>query len=41
MRDAHGGFAKGIPKKLVKLPLVEPMKFFELCDTSMSVEWKL
>lgn len=38
---AHGGFAKGMPKKLVKVPLVEPIKFFELFDTSMFAEWKL
>jgi hypothetical protein len=30
MRDAYGGFAKGMPKKLDKLPLIEPMKSFEL-----------
>jgi hypothetical protein len=40
MSDAYGGFAKGMPKKLVKLPLVEPMKSFELCDASISTEWK-
>jgi hypothetical protein len=36
----YGGFAKGIPKKLDKLPLVEPTKFFELRDGSISTERK-
>ena len=31
-RRAYGGFAKGMPKKLVKPPLVEPEKFFGLRD---------
>ena len=38
MNDAYGGCAKGMPKKLVKLPLVEPMKSFGLRNASMSVE---
>jgi hypothetical protein len=38
MNDAYGGCAKGMPKKLVKLPLVEPIKSFELCNASMSIE---
>jgi hypothetical protein len=36
--DAYGGFAKGMPKKRVKLPLVEPMKSFELRDASISTK---
>ena len=36
--DTYGGFAKGIPKKLVKLPLVEPVKFFQLRDPSVSAD---
>lgn len=39
-KDAYGGFAKGMPKKLVKLSLVEPMKSFGLCDASVSTEQK-
>ena len=38
--DAYGGFAKGMPKKRVKLPLAEPMKFFESWDTSISAKQK-
>jgi hypothetical protein len=40
MGGAYGGCAKGIPKNLVKLPLAEPMKFFELSDASVSIQWK-
>ena len=40
MGDAYGGFAKGMPKKRVKLPLAEPMKFFESWDTSISAKQK-
>ena len=38
--DAYGGFAKGMPKKLDKLPLVEPMKSFGLRYASISTEWE-
>ena len=40
MSDAYGGFAKGMPKKLDKLPFVEPTKFFKLRDGSISTERK-
>ena len=39
MSDTHGGFAKGIPKNLVKFPSVEPMKSFELRDALMCMKW--
>ena len=29
-----------MPRKLVKLPFVEPVKVFELHDTLVSVEWR-
>jgi hypothetical protein len=29
-----------MPKKLVKLPLVEPTKFFASPEASISTEWK-
>jgi hypothetical protein len=29
-----------MPKKLDKLPLIEPMKSFELRDASISTKWK-
>ena len=31
MSDVYGGFAKGMPKKLVNSPLVEPMNLFGPC----------
>ena len=34
--SAYGGFANGIPKKLVTPLLVEPMKSFEVREASIS-----
>jgi hypothetical protein len=38
MTETYGGCANGIPKKLAKLPLVEPTKSFELRDALMSTK---
>ena len=38
MGDAYGGFAKGMPKNIVKLPLVKPVKSLELRGASVSAD---
>ena len=40
MSNAYGGFAKGMPKNLVKVPLAEPTKFFEVGDASIFIKWR-
>ena len=38
MSEAYGGFAKGMPKNLVKVPLAEPTKFFEVGGASIFIK---
>ena len=40
MTETYGGCANGIPKKLAKLPLVEPTKSFESRDALISSKQK-
>jgi hypothetical protein len=36
--DAYGGFAKGMPKNLVNVPLAEPTKFFGVEGASIFIK---